>query len=275
MGSSERPTIYRQIKVFEDNYVYFIHDPSTKGTAVVDPGDAEPVLEALQSWGWDLSACLLTHHHEDHIGGAEAVRSHTGCLIVGSCEGKGRLPSLDVEINPGEEGSYPNGKGMKNFRVLGLEGHTRDHIGFFFDDDSSVFVGDTIFAAGCGRLFEGTPAQMWASMQRLQQLPRDTMVFCGHEYTLTNLRFARAVDPNNQALLDREKECRALREQGKPTVPFSLATEHATNPFFRCNDPVAVDQLVDPETGSSLCCDVKAHKPEDVFARLRGLKDRF
>lgn len=252
--------IYRQIESFSDNYIYFIHDTHNNKTAVVDPGEAEPVLEGLSEWGWALDTILLTHHHDDHIGGVKRIKEKTGCKVYGNSIGLQRLPGVDVPVDVGQVYNVCG----KQCHVLDLPGHTSDHIGFWFPEDRVVFVGDTLFAAGCGRLFEGTPAQMWNSLSALAKLPDHTMVFCGHEYTLSNFKFALHIDPTNDLLQQRDADCKKKRNLGKPTVPFTLKEDLATNPFLLCEHEAFRERV-----------GLTNHSPVDAFADIRRQKDTF
>jgi hydroxyacylglutathione hydrolase len=249
-----------QIPVLSDNYVYLAHDTATGATAAVDPAVAGPVLQALDDLGWRLTHILNTHHHHDHVGGNLEIKRATGCTIVGNRADSRRIPGIDTVVGEGEEIAI----GAQKARVLEVYGHTIGHIAYWFADASAVFCGDTLFALGCGRLFEGTAEDMWASLSKLRNLPDDTRVYCAHEYTQTNAAFALTVDPDNRALRDRAKQIRALRGEGKPTVPSRIAEERATNPFLRadCED-------LKQATGLTGCDSVA------VFAEIRKRKDIF
>ncbi len=249
-----------QIAVLSDNYVYLIHDPETEATAVVDPAVAEPVLKALDHRGWRLTHILNTHHHYDHVGGNDELKRATGCIIVGNRADARRIPGLDVGVGEGDEVAI----GAQKARVLEVYGHTVGHIAYWFKDSSALFCGDTMFALGCGRLFEGTAAQMWSSLGKLRDLPDDTRVYCAHEYTQANAAFALSIDPDNRALRERAERIRALRADDKPTVPSTLAEERATNPFLRA-DSEDLKRATGLVGGDAVA----------VFAEIRGRKDAF
>ena len=218
-----------QFPCLQDNYGYLIHDPATGATACIDTPETEPTFEALETTGWELSHILNTHHHWDHAGNNEPIKARTHCTVVGPGHDADRIPAIDSGVREGDIVSV----GELQARVLETPGHTSGHIIYWFENDGAAFVGDTLFALGCGRVFEGTPEQMWTSLQKVAALPDDTSIFCAHEYTQANARFAVTVDPGNQALLDRAREIDELREKGLPTVPSKLGLEKATNPFLR------------------------------------------
>ena len=249
-----------QIPVLSDNYVYLAHEPRSGATAVVDPAVTQEVLAAARAKGWTITHILNTHHHGDHTGGNLEIKKATGCTIVGPKADKGRIPGIDVEVDEGD--TYDLGEARA--KVFFVPGHTRGHIAFWFEESDALFCGDTLFAMGCGRLFEGTPAQMWTSLQKLRALPDATRVFCAHEYTQSNGRFALSVEPQNARLVARMKEGVAKRERGEPTVPSTLAEEKATNPFLR---PDSIDlQATIGMAGGDLV---------SVFAETRARKDNF
>lgn len=249
-----------QIPVLRDNYLYLAHDPATGATAAVDPAVAEPAQQALSERGWTLTHILNTHHHWDHVGANEALKAATGCTIVGPDADADRIPGIDVRVKDGEVFSL----GQADARVFFVPGHTRGHIAYYFADSRALFCGDTIFSIGCGRLFEGTPAQMWASISTLRALPDDTRIYCAHEYTASNIRFAQSIEPDLPALQARAAAVAALRADDKPTVPSTIAMEKAANPFFRADDP-ALQRAV-----GMLGAD-----PAAVFGAVRGRKDSF
>jgi len=212
---------------FSDNYLWLVHDEESGGTAVVDPGDAAPVLAEAERRGWTISEVWNTHWHGDHTGGNLAIKSATGARISGPLAEN--IPGRDVALCEGSEVRLGKHVG----RVIEVPGHTLGHIAILFDEERVAFVGDTLFAMGCGRLFEGTPEQMYRSLQRLAGLPADTRLYCAHEYTLANGRFAATVEPGNQAIADRLSNVRHLRDAGRSTVPTTVGEERETNPFVR------------------------------------------
>ena len=217
------------LRAFADNYIWTLRD--ARCAAVVDPGDARPVLDYLRAEKLELKAILNTHHHADHVGGNSELLRHHRVPVFGPHDG--RIREVTHPLADGERMTLPH-FGIE-FEVFAIPGHTRTHIAFY--GAGMLFCGDTLFAAGCGRLFEGTPRQMFDSLDRLMQLPDDTAVYCGHEYTLANIRFARSADPGNPALRELESRAQALRAEDKPTLPSNIGQEKATNPFVRCNKP--------------------------------------
>jgi len=253
-----------RLPAFDDNYIFLLHDPPQATAAVVDPGDADPVLRALDQLGAKLTAILNTHHHGDHVGGNRALlRAYPEAVVYGGEADRGRIPGQQVFLAAGDEVTVAQRRGQ----VLFVPGHTRAHIAYYFppvpaQPQGHLFCGDTLFAGGCGRLFEGTPQQMVASLSQIRALPADTLIWCAHEYTLGNLRFACTVDPHNPALQERFAAVDAARRQHQPTVPSTLGLEQQTNPFLRW-DVAALQQAVG------------ATGPVQTFTRLRGRKDRF
>lgn len=218
-----------RIPVLNDNYVWLVHDPDSKATMVVDPAVAEPVLTAATQRGWTITDIWNTHWHPDHTGGNAAIKEATGCVITGPAAEFARIPTLDVQVKGGDQVRL----GAHVADVWDVPAHTAGHIAYHFGGNDAIFVGDTMFAMGCGRLFEGTAEQMFANMQRFATLDDATRVYCAHEYTLSNARFAVTVDPDNGALVDRLAAVEAARAAGEPTVPTNIGAERATNPFFR------------------------------------------
>jgi hydroxyacylglutathione hydrolase len=248
------------VPAFADNYIWVIHDDAH--AVVVDPGDAAPVLRYIEAEGLRLSAILCTHHHHDHVGGVEElIRGHPVPVYGPAAE---NIPSVNQPLGDAERVVLSELGAA--FDVIAIPGHTRGHIAYV--GEAMVFCGDTLFAVGCGRLFEGTPAQMYASLQRLGSLAPETRVYCGHEYTLANIRFALAANPGNAALRERDRAARAIRAEGQPTLPSSIAQEIATNPFLRCTDPEIV-RSAQSHAGTTL------DHPVNVFAALREWKNGF
>jgi len=232
------------VPAFTDNYIWLVHDGESGETAVVDPGDAAPVLAEAQRRGWTIGQIWNTHWHPDHTGGNLALKEATGATVSGPAGG--RIPGRDVALAEGDEVRLGDHVG----RVIEVPGHTLDHIALLFDDDRIAFVGDTLFAMGCGRLFEGTAAQMYSSLGRIAELPPATRLYPAHEYTLANARFAAHADPANRAIAERLGAVEALRQAGTITLPTTVAQERETNPFVRATN-------------------------EEEFARLRSAKDSF
>ncbi len=243
-----------------DNFVWLLREPQSGAVAAVDPSEAAPVKAKLDRLGWTLTHILNTHHHNDHTGGNLELKQMTGATIVGPKADEDRIPGIDVALADNETYEF----GAERARVYDIPGHTRGHIAFWFEQSKAVFAGDTLFSLGCGRMFEGTAPTMWASLSRLRGLPGDTRLYCGHEYTQANAKFALTVDPENAALKARAAEVDALRAKNLPTLPSTLATECATNPFLRAADP-ALARAVGLPPGD----------PVAVFAEIRGRKDRF
>jgi hydroxyacylglutathione hydrolase len=218
-----------RIPVLSDNYVWLVHEPDSGETIAVDPAVAEPVLAEADARGWKITQIWNTHWHPDHTGGNAAIKEATGCTITGPEAESARIPTLDRKVKEGDVVKL----GAVEARVLDVPAHTAGHIAFHFASDHAAFVGDTLFAMGCGRLFEGTAEQMFANMRKLEALGDDTRIYCAHEYTQSNGRFALTVEPDNAALIARMEQVNAMRERAEPTVPTTIALERATNPFMR------------------------------------------
>ena len=221
-----------RIPVLSDNYVWLVHDAASGETVAVDPAVADPVLEAAAARGWRIDQIWNTHWHGDHTGGNAAIKAATGCIITGPAAEAERIGTLDRMVGEGDSVRI----GDHVAQVMAVPAHTAGHIAYHLSDERIAFVGDTLFAMGCGRLFEGTAAQMFANLQRLAALPEDTRVYCAHEYTLSNGRFALTVEPDNAALAARVAAVEAVRARGEATVPTSIGEERATNIFMRARD---------------------------------------
>ena len=217
------------VPAFTDNYIWLVHDSASGETAVVDPGDAAPALAEAERRGWRITQLWNTHHHWDHSGGNLAMKDATGCTISGPASEQ--IPGRDVALSEGSALRIGDHVG----RVMDIPGHTAGHVALVLDDERVAFVGDTLFAMGCGRLFEGTAEQMYGSLQRIVALPPDTKLYCGHEYTLANARFAQHADPSNAAVRERLERVSSMREAGEITLPTSVQEERATNPFVRAS----------------------------------------
>ena len=218
-----------RIPVLSDNYVWLAHEPQSRETVVVDPAVAEPVLVEAQRRGWRITQIWNTHWHPDHTGGNAAIKAATGCSVTGPAAEAARIPTLDRHVSEGDRPSL----GQIEAEVFEVPAHTAGHIAYHLPSEEVVFVGDTLFAMGCGRLFEGSAEQMYANLRRLADLPPATSVYCAHEYTMSNGRFALTVEPDNEELAERMVEVEAARAAGEATVPTTIALERATNPFMR------------------------------------------
>jgi hydroxyacylglutathione hydrolase len=252
--------IYR-IPVLTDNYVFLLFDPQTHTAAVVDPAVADAVVAQLRQLHARLLAIFNTHHHGDHVGGnRDLLAQFPDAVVYGGAvdAAQHRIPGLQVALQAGDSVTFAG----ETAQILFVPGHTSGHIAFYFADSGHLFCGDTLFAGGCGRLFEGTPAQMIQSLSQLRDLPDSTRVWCAHEYTLKNLEFAITVDPDNRDLHERLSRVRVARQQGEPTVPSHIGSEKRTNPFLRWDHP-------------ALQTAAQSQDPVRVFARIRGKKDLF
>ncbi len=252
--------IVHQFMCLDDNFGVLMHDSATGATASIDVPEAGPVLNALSEKGWTLTHILVTHHHKDHIGGVDEVRTRfPDVTIIAPAPDKARVPGADVYLAEGEEVAVGSLRG----KVIETPGHTSGHIVYHFAKEKLLFAGDTLFAMGCGRAFERPAQVLHDSVMKLAALPDDTEIYCGHEYTLSNGRFALRVDPENEALKLRVAQVEKLRAAGEATLPTTIALEKKTNPFFRANDP-SVQQTLGM-TGAA---------PADVFAELRERKNK-
>jgi hydroxyacylglutathione hydrolase len=250
-----------QLKALTDNYVYLIREEKSGKVAVVDPTDADLVMEFLGASGWSLHFILNTHHHFDHVGGnLKLKKAFKDLKIVGPKADQSRIPGIDIALSQGDILAF----GQATAEFIDTPGHTKGHGAFYFKDEKLLFCGDTLFSLGCGRLFEGTPEQMWGSLRKLRALPDDTRVCCAHEYTEANARFAVSIDPDNQALARYTQKVKTLRKKGQSTIPSLLSDEKKCNPFLRADDPALQKQLA-----------MKQGDAVRVFAEIRSRKDNF
>jgi hydroxyacylglutathione hydrolase len=244
----------------QDNYAFLIHDDATGATALVDAPETAPLRAALDDRGWSLDTLWITHHHPDHVEGVEDLRATYGCTVIGATADAHRLPPLDHGVADGDSFDFAGHR----VQVMDVSGHTIGHIAFYIPDSSTVFTADSLMALGCGRVFEGTFDQMWASLSKLAALPRETTIYSGHEYTTANGRFALTVDPDNDELKRRVEAVAQARAENRPTVPSLLSDELATNPFLR-----ATSDKVKAGLGMAGASDA------DTFAEIRRRKDAF
>ena len=249
-----------QFPTRSDNYGVLIHDPKTEATAAIDAPDAEELLAALHEKGWVLTHILTTHHHHDHTAGNTIVKRMTGCTIAGPAKEASSIPGIDVQVQEADMVEIGSAKA----RVIETPGHTRGHVSYHFPGEKLVFVGDTLFSVGCGKLLEGDAKTMWSSLKKLMALPPETRLYCGHEYTNNNCRFALTVEPENEALRARAAEAAALAEAGEPALPTTIAQELATNPFLRPSSPVIQKRL-----------GMEGRELYEIFGEIRRRKDRF
>jgi hydroxyacylglutathione hydrolase len=242
-----------------DNFGYLIHDPASKATASIDAPEASPIIEALEREGWTLTDILVTHHHGDHVGGIAELKQKYNCRVVAPHDKTAKIPLVDVRVKQGDIVKV----GTLLARVLETPGHTLDHISYVFDDDKAVFAADTLFSIGCGRVFEGTYPMMWDSLLKLRALPDDFKLYCGHEYTAANVKFALTIEPDNAALKARAAEVTQLRAAGKPTIPTLLADEKKANVFLRADEPSVAASV-----------HLKGASAAEVFGELRERKNK-
>jgi len=254
------PAEIRLIPCLKDNYAVLLHDLSGDATAVIDAPEAAPIERALREAGWRLTDILVTHHHGDHTSGIAQLKKQYNCRVIAPRKEAEKIPGVDVTVREGDFVTI----GTMVGRVIETPGHTNGHISYWFKSEKLVFVGDTLFSVGCGRLLEGTPDVMWQSLLKLRNLPADTQIYCGHEYTAANVHFALTIEPHNSALRSRAEEVVRLCSAGRPTIPTTIAAEKITNPFLRADVPslaAAVDRSLAP--------------PAQVFATIRAKKDKF
>jgi hydroxyacylglutathione hydrolase len=249
-----------QIATRVDNYVYLLREETSGKAAVVDPSDAAPVLEELDRLGCELTHVLTTHHHNDHVGGVSELVAATGCTVVGPRADRDRIPDIGVEVGDGDTYMFHEAEA----RVFDTPGHTRGHIAFWFPESKALFCGDTLFALGCGRLFEGTAEQMWDSLSKFKVMPDDTRVYCAHEYTQANARFAVTVEPDNEDLRTYADGVDRKRAAGERTVPSLMGDERKANPFLRADVP-----------GLASAIGMAGKGPVEIFAEVRTRKDNF
>lgn len=254
------PASIHLFRCLEDNYGVLVHDPETNATASIDAPEAMAVDKALREMGWYLTDILVTHHHSDHVQGIEALKNKYKCRVVGPRKEAKKIPAIDVVVR-GDD--FVQVGGM-NGRVIDTPGHTAGHIAYYFRSEKTVFVGDTLFSIGCGRVLEGTMAQMWESLLKLRNLPIETQVYCGHEYTLANVHFAQTIEPGNSLLRSRSEEVTRLYDAKRPTLPTTIGAEKAANPFMRADLPSIADAV-----------GLSGRAPAEVFAELRRRKDKF
>jgi len=251
-----------EIRIFpclSDNFGYLIHDPATKATASIDAPEAGPIIKALEREGWTLTDILITHHHHDHVGGTAELKQKYGCRVVGPHDKTTKIANVDLRVANADVVKVGN----LLARVMETPGHTLDHISYVFDNDKALFAADTLFSIGCGRVFEGTYPMMWDSLLKLRALPDDFRLYCGHEYTASNVKFALTVDSDNSALKTRAEQVTRLRADNKPTIPSLLGEEKKANVFLRADDPQVAAKL-----------HMKGASAADMFGELRERKNK-
>jgi hydroxyacylglutathione hydrolase len=252
--------IVEQFPCRSDNFGVLIHDPDDRVTAAIDAPEYEPIVTRLRDKGWNLDLILTTHHHADHVEANLALKREFGCSVTGPAAEADRIPGIDRQVRGGDMFTV----GSVEVRVIDTPGHTLGHVSYWLPEAATAFVADTLFSLGCGRVLEGTPDMMWTSLEKLAALPDETAVYCGHEYTEANARFAVTIEPDNPDLARRAEEVRQLRADGKPTLPTTIGLEKRTNPFLRTREKSIRDRLA-----------MEGATPAQVFAELRRRKDNF
>jgi hydroxyacylglutathione hydrolase len=249
-----------QFPARQDNFGVLIHDPKTGETAAIDAPELQPILDALERRGWTLTSLLITHWHPDHVEANLDLKARFNINITGPEAEAAKIPGIDITVKGGDTITFAG----RRIDVIDTPGHTLGHVSFSIPLEKLLFSADTLFSLGCGRLLEGTPVQMWDSLQKLMKLPDDTLIYCGHEYTMSNAKFALSVDPDNGALVKRAMEVEQQRAAGKPTLPVTMGAEKAANPFLRPSDPAIRAKL-----------GMEAATDAEVFAEIRKRKDNF
>lgn len=254
------PAEIRLFRCRSDNYGVLLHDPESGTTASIDAPEAAPIEAALKESGWKLTDILVTHHHADHTDGTRTLKDKYKCRVVAPAAEASKIPAVDETVREGDKFKI----GTLSANVIETPGHTLGHIAYWFHGEKLAFVGDTLFSIGCGRVIEGTPDQMWRSLVKLRDLPNDTDIYCGHEYTAANIKFARTIEPNNKALAAREAEANRQLARNEPTIPVTIGEEKEANPFLRADLP---------EVAAGIGMAGKA--ATDVFAEIRARKNKF
>ena len=254
------PAEARLFPCLNDNFGVLLHDSESGATASIDAPEAAPIEAALKATGWKLTDILVTHHHHDHTGGIQALKDKYKCRVVAPAKKTAQIPAVDQTVREGDKVSV----GRLSANIIETPGHTLDHIAYWFHADKLAFVGDTLFSIGCGRVIEGTPEMMWNSLKKLRDLPNDTEIYCGHEYTLANIKFARTIEPDNPVLAAREAQARRQIEEGEPTIPVTIGDEKLANPFLRADLPEVKGQI-----------SMDGQPAEKVFAEIRARKNKF
>jgi hydroxyacylglutathione hydrolase len=254
------PAETRLFNCLKDNYGVLLHDPESGATAAIDAPEAAAIEAALKATGWKLTDILVTHHHADHTDGIQELKDKYKCRVVAPAAEADKIPGVDLAVREGDKVTV----GKLTANVIETPGHTNGHIAYWFHADKLAFVGDTLFSIGCGRIIEGTPGMMWRSLLKLRDLPDDTKIYCGHEYTAANIKFARTIEPNNAALAAREAEAKQQFADGKPTIPVTIGNEKKENPFLRADVPEVAAGIGMPDK-----------QPAQVFAEIRARKNKF